>query len=161
MDFLLKIIVEAQRIALHLESPSIQENHLKAAYDGPIFTENRNLIRGLADKDITRLSRSNDIPTNEFLQMWAEAGFTEKTETEKKDQNFNPFQTATKGTKTDRPSAEKHNTKYKRSQTRKENVRTKNAQLNESLPDEDERQKRGIGLLLEELEVIKDKSSQK
>lgn len=159
MDFLLKIIVEAQRIALHLESPSIQENHLKAAYDGPIFTENRNLIRGLADKDITRLSRANDIPANEFLQIWAEAGFTTRTSTEKKDQSFNPFQTPKMEEKIDRPSAEKHNTQYKRSQTKKENARVKNANLNDSLPDEDERKKRGIGHLLEELEIIKGKSS--
>ena len=157
MDFLLKIVVEAQRIALRLGHESIAEAHLRAAYDGPIFSENRDLIRGLADKDIIRLSKVNDVPINEFFQIWEDAGYTDKKEIDERGTDSNPFQTVDEEKKPMRSNVEKHNTLYKSSQTKKENIRIKNAKLTDSLPDEDERKKRGIGLLLDELEAIKGK----
>ena len=157
MDFLLKIIVEAQRIALRLDHKSINEEHLKAAYEGPIFTENRDLIRGLADKDLMRLTKVNDVPLDEFAEIWEDAGsiITNKNDGNRTD--FNPFLATDKETIPKRSNVDKQRAQYKSAQTRKESNRIKNAKIIDGLLDEDERNKRGIGQLLDGLNAIKTK----
>lgn len=73
-DFVVRLNVESQRVALHCGDKEVLPEHIDAAFEGPHFKSNHSLIAGLANRDPDRLYECDDVPVERFINIWIAIG---------------------------------------------------------------------------------------
>lgn len=69
-DFVVRLNVESQMIALRSGALQVLPEHIDAAFSGPRMVANHPLIRGLVTRNPDMLRLCNDVPVQRFLDIW-------------------------------------------------------------------------------------------
>lgn len=70
-DFVVRLNVESQLIALRLGAEAVLPEHIDAAYmTSPRLVPNHNLIEGLVQRDPNKLNFCDDVPVEYFVKKW-------------------------------------------------------------------------------------------
>jgi len=69
-DFVVRLNIESQLIALRSEKSEVLPKHINAAFSSPRMVANHPLINGLVNRDPNMLRTCNDVPVERFLGIW-------------------------------------------------------------------------------------------
>ncbi|MEW7850503.1 ATP-binding protein [Massilia aurea] len=69
-DFVVRLNIESQLIALRSGKSEVLPKHINAAFSGPRMVANHPLINGLVNRDPNMLRTCNDVPVERFLAIW-------------------------------------------------------------------------------------------
>ncbi|GEM_PF-1755706 len=69
-DFVVRLNVESQLIALRSRKSEVLPKHIRAAFSSPRMVANHPLIKGLVDRNPNLLRTCNDVPVEFFVGIW-------------------------------------------------------------------------------------------
>lgn len=154
-DFLARLRMESQRIAIRRGANSVCLAHIKEAYDLETFVPNHNLIRGFAEKDVKLLTAYKDVPVEYYRKHWGKYRKEDKYKSDAPaEMRGEPAESSVLPLPAKKPSRNSKEAQFKSQQTRAKNRSEKVKVLNTTLAKEDMRRDGAQTSLLERFEDL-------
>ncbi|CAB3780341.1 ATP-binding protein [Paraburkholderia fynbosensis] len=80
LDFLAKVLTQAQLLAIRMGRDQITGSEIVAAYHSPVLRPLHSLIRGLVERKVDQLRSFEDVPVELLAEWWARARDHRETE---------------------------------------------------------------------------------
>lgn len=169
-DFLARLRVESQRLALRRRKDVISVEDIEKAFYAETIQENHNLILGFAMRDANRLAFCKDIPTEYYRNLWkgAEKDAGSSVQIERPKPSDAPVSDTQNGRANEpvpdlgvKPIVKAKMARYKSEATRASNHEKRVEELNATLPAEDMRQGGAKRALLDGMKALEARLNEK